>query len=873
MSNKDLILQEILNWSKDKPIWQRDALRRIIENDEIKDKDLEELRHICKAIHDSELDQSLVENAGPLTVDHIPIQIPGVSKVTLNSISNTENINALAKEQTLKLFGNDKGIVIIYGDNASGKSGYGRIIKRTCRSRNRGKPIKSNVFQIDKKGKAKALISIKIDGKDAIINWIDGEPDQGELSYISFFDSECALSHVNDSNDIAFTPFGLDLLGKLAQIALKIHASLDAEKNNLVKQKPAVLNNLSMIKGTAVENIFKNLTSKSSFSEIKNSIVLTEIEKKRLELLKSDLSQDPNKLIGSLRLRLSNIKRMSERYQSVVSIISDNKCDEYKNVFQDALTKNKAAKIVAETLFSEEPLPKVGSDIWRTLWEAARAYSEVEAYEHLVFPYTEENAKCVLCQQPIRPEATLRFQKFEKYVKDNIQKTAKDSNKILQSTIQNIKNISIYSAEFKNLMEEIRLDNKPFFVDLRKFVLSAELRRRKILNALKNDTWTQITNIYELPLSDLEAYIGNSNVRIEELSKIINSDERKLMEQEKKEFEDRIWAQGVLDDIQQEIDRLAKIEKIDKAINDTLTKSITVKSRQLAEKFVTNKLRDRFVDELNRLTITNVRVELVKVGGEYGTAIYQIRLIAAPEENLKDILSEGEFRCIALAGFLTELATDNSGSGVVFDDPVSSLDHKWRKKVAERLVQEAAQRQVIVFTHDIVFLHDLLDYADSQKIENFIQRVYQSSNGYGTVGNELPWKAQNTLQRLDVLSKALGEAKYKFDSHEEETYEKLCTDIYSELRATVERAIEEHLFSRVLVRYRDYVNMKGLENVKIIQPSDVDTLLEIYEKCCNVTRAHDPSSGRNASAPNPKEAKNDIDKLEVWVRGIKQRKK
>jgi wobble nucleotide-excising tRNase len=64
---------------------------------------------------------------------------------------------------------------------------------------------------------------------------------------------------------------------------------------------------------------------------------------------------------------------------------------------------------------------------------------------------------------------------------------------------------------------------------------------------------------------------------------------------------------------------------------------------------------------------------------------------------------------------MTELATAAHLSALVFDDPVSSLDHRWRKKVAERLVGEAAQRQVIAFTHDLVFVNDLLDLATAKR--------------------------------------------------------------------------------------------------------------------------------------------------------------
>ena len=46
----------------------------------------------------------------------------------------------------------------------------------------------------------------------------------------------------------------------------------------------------------------------------------------------------------------------------------------------------------------------------------------------------------------------------------------------------------------------------------------------------------------------------------------------------------------------------------------------------------------------------------------------------------------------------------------VFDDPVSSLDHRHRDRVAERLAEEGKTRQVVVFTHDMAFLL-LLDEA------------------------------------------------------------------------------------------------------------------------------------------------------------------
>jgi hypothetical protein len=42
------VLQEILTWSKDRPAWQRDALRRLVLSGELNEQDIRELTDICK---------------------------------------------------------------------------------------------------------------------------------------------------------------------------------------------------------------------------------------------------------------------------------------------------------------------------------------------------------------------------------------------------------------------------------------------------------------------------------------------------------------------------------------------------------------------------------------------------------------------------------------------------------------------------------------------------------------------------------------------------------------------------------------------------------------------------------------------------------
>ena len=74
---------------------------------------------------------------------------------------------------------------------------------------------------------------------------------------------------------------------------------------------------------------------------------------------------------------------------------------------------------------------------------------------------------------------------------------------------------------------------------------------------------------------------------------------------------------------------------------------------------------------------------------------------------LASVLSEGEQRAVAVASFLAELKTAGHENAIVFDDPMSSMDVAFREAVAKRLAKESMKRQVIVFSHDPLFVCQL----------------------------------------------------------------------------------------------------------------------------------------------------------------------
>lgn len=123
-----VVLQEILGWSRDRPAWQRDALRRLATQGELTADDIAELTEICKSAHGL----TELRDSAPLEDGHLPSANASQGAVALESIFHHRGVNALAESQSLK-FG--PKLTLVYGDNGAGETGYIRILKSACRAR------------------------------------------------------------------------------------------------------------------------------------------------------------------------------------------------------------------------------------------------------------------------------------------------------------------------------------------------------------------------------------------------------------------------------------------------------------------------------------------------------------------------------------------------------------------------------------------------------------------------------------------------------------------------------------------------------------------------------------------------------------------
>ncbi len=271
-----------------------------------------------------------------------------------------------------------------------------------------------------------------------------------------------------------------------------------------------------------------------------------------------------------------------------------------------------------------------------------------------------------------------------------------------------------------------------------------------------------------------------------------------------------------------------------------------------------------------RFEIADLAVELRQQNSAQGIPRFKVALTRKPTAAVGQVLSEGEHRCVALAAFMAELATTENKSGIVFDDPVSSLDHMHREAVAKRLVAEAAHRQVIVFTHDLAFLFELNSAADDAQPKPMvaISSISRGTDKAGFCRSEPPFKARRVSDITTSLRNKLSGERYHFEQGSQDEWRKTVKSIATTLRDTWEIAVEEAV-GHVIRRLSNKVSTPGLVKLTAITVLDCEAMRDGFGRCSELL--HSAAAALNRPLPRPDALTAEIEALATWADSLRQR--
>lgn len=859
----DELLEDVLAWSSGRPSWQRDALRRLFAKGSLDPEDISSLVEICKAAHGLAHPQPVQA----LSREHLRVHEAARSSVTLVSMIHDGGVNALAAGQTLTFGPN---LTVVFGENATGKSGYTRVLKKACRARS-PEEVLGNVLSEERPVTPQVSIKYRVGGVDASSTWHPNTSAADELAAISVFDAHCAPVYLRGKTDVAFRPFGLDIFDLLALACGEVRTRIEQERElvSSLSFDPQVIPD-----GTTARRFADTLSSLSDPHTAELLATLSEEDKKRLDHLRRQESDaravNPKSLAQELQSKARRLDSLLNHIHAVFATFSSQAISEIRTAFSVRDAAKEATEALIEKTLTSDLLPGTGGTAWRHMWEAVAAFAS-EALPNQAFPDTTTGSRCPFCQESIAPATASRLNRFLEYVTSKAQTSFQSADVALRKNIAST-TFDVLPSAIDLTIEELALDTPSLSKDLRRFLAEASGIQSSIGSA---------QSITDLPST------GLSNNPASAISEVVNSLRERaalllkrpagmapVVAQELKELEARGALNEYLPAVIEAITRKQKAAAYRQCLDDTSTDPITRKSTQLTRSLITDALRRTFQDELDGLKFSGAAVEIREAGGSRGALYHQLVFTHAPSVSLLSVLSEGESRTLSLAAFFTELTTANHTSAVVFDDPVSSLDHVWRERIAHRLIREAKKRQVIVFTHDLFFLRLLVDGGTVASVPVHSQRVRRlNEDTIGVSSNDLPWEALNTRARIGRLRDHWQAADKLFRTGDSDAYEMEAGKIYADLRETWEQAVAEVLLADIVAPYRSDIQTRKVRLLHDITKEECDQVEIAMAQCSRWMSGHTRPLADGTPFPDPGELQNAILEIDLWVKTINSRRR
>ena len=856
----DEVQSNLAKWFKDRHDWLQDAARRLLENGSLSSTDIEDLTLLCKK--DAGLDSGETEK---ITAQPISNQSFGATEqaktIRLESISDITGINNLAPRKPLA-FG-PHPLTIIYGLSGSGKSGYMRILKTACGAKGI-KPLHGNVFEAATSAKS-CKINFTSDGKKKEIVWTPESGVDPELAAASLYDTDCAHVYVNEENEVTFEPPVLKLFRLLVEACEKIDAALEAEKIKEVSNKPLMD---AALGSTPSGEWYTRISRDTQTAEVLLRCAWDEGNEQELRLLSARLAEEnPAERAFGLRKTREHLNHLISVLRKIGDEFSDDSFSRFNAINEEARIKRQAASVDAEQVFNNAPLQGVGSESWRLLWEQARKYSETEAYKGEEFPNVRDDSKCPLCQQDLDTKARERFVSFEKFVKGNLELAAATAETTRDTFFKDFTPIP-EGEGLSSLLDLARLTDATLRGKIENYCATLGKRRAEFTSA-KN-----IATLTKSPDKDLFSELETVATTLEGQAKAFDEDAKGSKKQEltsrAQELAAQKWLSQQKSAIEAEIERLKRIYILEEAQGLTHTRALSDKKAELAEVLVTEAFRKRFDDELKLLNASRLKVK-IESQTHKGQVFHQITLKDAKQSvKTGEILSEGEFRIVSIAAFLADVEGRKGNAPFVFDDPISSLDQPFEEATAERLVNLAKDRQVIVFTHRLSMMVLLEDAAKKQSVKVHALSVRSESWGAGEPDQTPVWAERPDKIIGRLLGGELGQAKKILNDEGRPKYEPIAKQICSEIRIAVERMVELCLLNDVVQRFRRAIHTQNkIDKLAKIKSEDckfVDNFMTKYSRY-----EHSQPDETPTPPPDPDEIERDLNEIKAWFDEFKNR--
>lgn len=782
--------------------------------------------------------------------------------LSFDSLNNVEGVNALTENQSIELTPN---LTIIYGANGAGKSGYVRLLKNVFYSKDKGNILPDINIKSGHKTIA-ATFNFSSNGTNVSLNY-PGNAGNGIFNQFAVFDGDIGKKHLSARNDFSFRPAGLQLFNEFNAALEKLNAKLNSDVQTKNTANPFADDDIFQGE-SEIQTFLTQLSHNSKLEELKAHLPYADEEKtkktqldKQYDDLKIALAQKDKALkeFQSIKIQLAarknNLKAQNEWFTqtqlgTVISAITDCKTKE-DTAQKEGIQKFKTVKV-----------QNIGSTEWKQFIQSAEKFATIQGESE----YPEIGDNCLLCHQSISDDAPKNLiSSYWAYIKSVAEQEAKTANEKL-----------IEIKEGYELLDFNRFPETDILTAWLKEKYEADLT--KLEEALKKqETISQalilnINNKKDVPQVEMQLDLSALDTISTNLDKEIKAFEE---DEQTKILAELLKQKTYLAHKEKLEARYTDIEKLHK--NLLWVNKSNQFNKQCFKSQSTNTEKRLSKEYFNTDYINAFNYECEKLNGKFGIEIDAKSSDAQSNRQLflkgrdpSAILSEGEQRVIALADFIAETNITTINKGVIFDDPVNSLDDERKSVIAERLVSISNNKQVIIFTHDLVFVSSLINYATDNCLLHECHWIENRSGKPGQIWLRNSPTYEKTYRSSEPVKKIYSDANK--DECSPGQREILVKNGFTALRTCYEVLVIHDLFKGVVQRFNERVSVDSLSSV-YFDESLINELLDGFTQCCRYMEGHTHSDKYAHKKPEPSSLNEEIKRYEEIRHKIKKSKK
>ena len=771
---------------------------------------------------DKELTQGDSPIVEPLPASQVSSASP--TNMRLISLKHIGNVNALARDQEIEFH---KRLTICYGENASGKTGYVRVLKRAAAVRT-ADPILPNIHGGGFGQMPQVRIKIVVDDEERVINW-QGEQGIQPLTHVDVFDARAAVVHLADDLTYSYTPGDLSLFPLVSDGIERVKVKLQDERE---ERKPPT---------NASVNHFQRQTS--LYAKIEGLGPSTDLEE--LEALAQVSAEDETSLpglcekvaaleSGSVQQQIEGTIQEQDTLAGVLSI-AETISGFDRDAYQEAIVALRTARFNHEQATQEaligEHIPGILGDAWHAFVEAAEDYIREIGLD----PYPELGDPCIYCRQPLHGAAVGLVRKYRDYCNAALRQAVEQARERIQTFWKAVSNLRLdETARAVDRISQALPDplNQPATLTAAQEVIQHARLLYKAMAAEEDcpitpESLREAEKTVRTAAKVADTTLTNLRKQGEERETALAEEQARLME-----LQARLTLRELMPTIRDHVQAARWVDRSGAYLRSFqgIKRSLTDTAKRGSAEVMNRHFQERFREECDALCAPQVTLDFPGREGES-----RRRKLLTPEYGLDEVLSEGEQKAIALADFLAEATLKPDRSPIVFDDPVTSLDHKRLRHVVNRVVELSRHRQVIVFTHDIWFAAELLGCLEREPNECAFYDVTAEDQRIGLVERGSHPRTDTFNDRKRKITTLISEAAKETG----ETRQALVEKGYEELRGACEIVVEKDLLKGVTERYRPNVRMTVLDQIRADRlPSARRRIVQVFDSCCRFIASH-----------------------------------